>query len=63
MGIKFLTDKEASERYGYSRSWFQHKRNTNYGPPFVKMIGGASRVLYNLKNTDAWFSERLKNNE
>lgn len=63
MGVKFLNDKEASDRYGYSRSWFQQAREKGGGPPFIKMGPGCARVLYNLENTDNWFKERMKSKE
>ncbi len=61
MGIKFLTEIEASERYGYSKAWFAHKRMARSGPPYIKMAD--NRVLYNLEKTDKWFKEKMVEKE
>lgn len=58
MGVKFLTDKEAADRYGYSRTWFQHQRTKKDGPPFIK-ITGRGKVLYKLESVDKWFTDRM----
>jgi hypothetical protein len=50
---KFITDIEASARYGYSRAWFQRSRWMGDGPPFLKIKNG--RVLYPIDSTDQWF--------
>ena len=54
---KFLTQKEAVERYGYSAKWFERCRWAHSGPDYVKPNGG--KVLYNLEKTDAWFDQFL----
>lgn len=48
----YIDDKQANERYGYSRAWFQRCRWAGNGPPFLKFRG---KVLYPLEETDAWF--------
>ena len=48
-----INENEASERYGYSRQWFQRERWKGTGPRFLKINNG--RVLYPLKETDDWF--------
>lgn len=50
----YLTETEASQRYGYSRAWFQRSRWAGDGPEFLKCRG---KVLYPLPLTDAWFEE------
>lgn len=56
LGIKYITEKEASLRYGYSTSWFQQKRSQNLPPPFVKLKG---KVLYSLDKLDKWFIKNM----
>lgn len=48
----FLTEKEASHRYGYSRSWFRNKRYQNERPLFIKV---KAKILYPLYETDIFF--------
>lgn len=50
----YLSETEASTRYGYSRQWFQRERWKGTGPNFIKIKNG--KVLYPLKDTDAWFA-------
>ena len=57
-----MTDKEASQRYGYSQSWFIRARQLGVGPKFVQLIENG-RVLYPLHATDAWFKERMRAKE
>jgi len=58
LGKQFITDKEASERYGYSQSWFLKARANGTGPKFVQITDNG-RVLYPLVETDSWFKERM----
>lgn len=53
---KYIDEKLAAVRYGYSRKWFQRARWTGNGPPFLK-IPGNSKILYPLKETDGWFAQ------
>jgi hypothetical protein len=62
MGIQYLTEKEAANRYGYSQSWFMRGRIEGFGPNFVQ-IKNHGRVLYPLEETDKWFKERMRENE
>jgi predicted DNA-binding transcriptional regulator AlpA len=62
LGKQFITDKEASERYGYSQSWFLKARANSTGPKYVQ-IKDAGRVLYPLAETDAWFKTRMEMKE
>ncbi len=50
----YLTETEASSRYGYSRQWFQRERWKGTGPKFSKINGG--KILYPIKETDEWFA-------
>jgi predicted DNA-binding transcriptional regulator AlpA len=59
LGVTYITDKEASKRYGYSIHWFQRARYQKSSPPYVK-LDGKGRVYYPLTQIDEWFRERLK---
>lgn len=57
LGKKYMTDKEAAQRYGFSQSWFQHRRNEKKAPKFIKIEG---KVLYDVEDTDTWFKSQIK---
>lgn len=59
MGVKYMTDKEASKRYGYSTSWFQKQRSLKQQPSFIKLLG-KGKVYYPLGETDMWFKDNMK---
>ncbi|KTC81714.1 helix-turn-helix transcriptional regulator [Legionella brunensis] len=50
----YIDETEAAYRYGYSRYWFQRERWKGTGPKFIKIKSG--KVLYPIKETDAWFA-------
>jgi len=58
-GKKYLTEKEAAVRYGYSPAWFQRARHNDDSPPYVK-LQGKGKVLYPLEEVDTWFDENMK---
>lgn len=58
LGVKYITEKEASTRYGYSLSWFQRQRHFKKKPSFVK-LQGTGKVYYPMEDTDLWFKENL----
>ena len=62
MGINYLTDKEASSRYGYSIAWFRKMRSLGIGPNYIKMMT-KGKVLYPLDITDEWFKARMHERE
>lgn len=62
LGKKFLTDKEAADRYGYSQSWFIKSRTNGTGPKYMQ-IKDNGRVLYPLIETDEWFKKRMEMKE
>jgi hypothetical protein len=62
MGVKYISDKEASYRYGYSQSWFQKCRYEGNGPQFVR-LQGKGKVLYPVDKLDEWFRLNLVNGE
>ena len=62
MGEKYLTDKEAAQRYGYSQSWFIRARSQDHGPRYIQ-LKERGRVLYPLDATDKWFQDRIKEKE
>ena len=61
-GIKFIEEKEASARFGYSSSWFRQKRWKKEGPPYFRM-NTKGRVLYCLEELDKWFRDNLRKEE
>jgi predicted DNA-binding transcriptional regulator AlpA len=58
LGVKYITDKEASHLYGYSVSWFQKQRAKKQPPPFVK-LQGKGKVYYSVEELDKWFKENI----
>jgi predicted DNA-binding transcriptional regulator AlpA len=59
MGENYLNEKQAAERYGYSRAWFQRERWAKKGPPFIKINSG--KILYKFDEIEAWFKKMLEN--
>ena len=59
MGIKYISEKEAANRYGFSISWFQKLRNKKNGPKFIKILG-KGKVLYPLSDIDSWFQQKMQ---
>lgn len=57
LGVEYITEKEAAERYGFSKSWFQKRRYLRLYPNYVKIHG---KVLYDIKNTDNWFRQQIQ---
>jgi len=57
LGKVYMTDKEASQRYGYSKSWFQRQRHDRKEPHYAKMNG---KILYELESTDRYFENLLQ---
>lgn len=62
MNKKYLTDKEASARYGYSISWFKKGRKDGFGPKYVQLKNHA-RILYPFEETEEWFKKKLLEKE
>jgi hypothetical protein len=60
-GIKFISEKEAIQRYGYSSTWFQTRRYKEKEPIFIKTESG--KVYYQLDKTDQWFKDFFKIDE
>jgi len=52
---KFLSTKDAADRYCLSVNWFAKRRMEENGPPYLKLDG---KVLYDADQVDDWF---LKN--
>lgn len=59
MGKVYISDKEASVRYGYSQAWFQKRRHKKMGPPFIK-LQGKGKVFYSMEDTDKWFKDNMQ---
>ena len=62
LGKKFMTDKEAADRYGYSQAWFLKARYEKRPPKYIQVQEGG-RVLYPLEETDEWFKKRMEMKE
>jgi hypothetical protein len=58
LGVKYITPKEAAQRYGYSQSWFQKQRSNCLQPRFIK-LQNKGKVYYPLLETDKWFKENI----
>ena len=56
---KLVNEQQAAKRYGLSVFWFQKKRSTGDGPPFIKV---GSAVRYPVEETDDWFAKHLRAN-
>jgi phage pi2 protein 07 len=62
LGIKYMSTKEAVNRYGYSQSWFQQRRMNGFQPKFVK-IQNKGKVYYPVNETDEWFKKNIISSE
>ena len=63
LGIKYITEKEASTRYGYSMAWFSKQRYKNLAPRYTRLTNSnKGRVLYPIEQTDAWFKMQIERN-
>jgi hypothetical protein len=51
---KYITQKEAMKRYGYSASWFQTQRKNKLKPVFLQ-AKKRGKIYYPLDETDRWF--------
>ena len=60
-GIKYMTQKEAAARYGYSQAWFQRQRHLKLPPCYVKMNRG--RIYYSVDLTDKWFEKNMRKSD
>ncbi len=56
-GENYITDKEASLRYGFSKFWFSKQRWKKMGPPYIKLLG---KIYYSEKVLDDWFQKQTK---
>lgn len=55
-GKKYITTKEASHIFGYSKSWFQKTRDDGTGPQFIR-FGNKKRckIYYDKIYLQSWF--------
>jgi hypothetical protein len=60
LGKQYLTQKEVSQKYGYSAAWFERQRYLKKPPPFIKIQG---KILYELESLNRWFENQLKEKE
>lgn len=57
-GKIYITEKEASKRYGYSVPWFKLARKKENAPPFCR-VNQTGRILYPTLETDEWFVNKM----
>lgn len=60
LGLEYLTDKEASLKFGFSQGWFKKVRVQKRGPAYIKIQG---KVLYEITQLEKWFKEQIKKYE
>ena len=56
-GVKYFNEKQVSQRYGLSVSWFRKARYSGNSPTYHKLNG---KIFYDIDNVDEWFKENLK---
>lgn len=61
-GIEYITEKEASKRFGFSVSWFKKLRQKKEAPRHVKIMG-RGKVYYPVKDLAEWFRDNIKEDE
>lgn len=59
LGKKYLTEKEASKRYGMSQQWFKKRRGKNLEPKFIQIVPRGT-VMYPLEESDFWFKKQIE---
>jgi hypothetical protein len=57
---QLLTESEAAEFLGISRSWLQKGRIYDYGPAYLKMKEPRGVIRYRLSDLLAFIDERTK---
>ena len=58
LGVKYITPKEAAQRYRRSQSWLEKKRCNHLPPKFMK-LENKGPVYYPLLETDEWFRKNM----
>jgi hypothetical protein len=56
----YLTVKEASHKYHFSKKWFQTRRTLGDGPKYVKLIPGKGTVYYKESTLEQWFKDHMQ---
>jgi hypothetical protein len=56
-GEEYLTTKQASGRYHWSKNWFELRRKLGDGPAYVKIF---KRFYYKASTLEQWFKEQLQ---
>ncbi len=59
LGVKYITDKEASQLYGYSVSWFQKRRHKKLPPPYIRLLEGNGKIFYPIEELNKWFKDNI----
>ena len=59
-GEEYLTTKEASHKYHFSKKWFALRRKLGDGPKYVKIIPGKGTVYYKASTLEQWFKDHMQ---
>jgi hypothetical protein len=59
LGKRYINQKEAAQKFGFSTSWFELQRHLKKPPSFIKLQG---KILYDLEKLNKWFESQLKEN-
>ena len=52
----YITEKEASSKFGYSIRWFRNRRDKKKSPPYIKID---NRVFYDVNELSEWFKKQM----
>jgi hypothetical protein len=55
-GKKYMTEKEAANKYGYSVSWFKMKRFNKLEPNYSKLEG---KIYYDCELLEKYFKDHM----
>lgn len=56
LGKKYINQKEAAQKFGFSTSWFELQRHLKKPPKYIKLQG---KILYELEKVTEWFAKQL----
>jgi predicted DNA-binding transcriptional regulator AlpA len=59
-GEKYLVEKEISNKFGMSLSWFRQARYKGISPKYHKLRG---RVYYREDEVHEWFKQNMQSSE
>ena len=56
-GEEYLTVKQASNRYHWSKNWFLLRRKLGDGPAYIKLF---NRIYYKSTTLEQWFNDNMQ---